>query len=374
MRQVRQVHHGLHLRRRIQEVRKRCDGKREGQDQRPGNRSRRRTRRSSRSVRAQRARRDPHPLQLPGARAVRLLLPVRRRGQGAAEPRSRLRHAGGARHGGDDPQRPDRRVPSDGARAAPLEPLRRLRLPLHRGMPRARGHPGVHRPLRDGDVPGGDRPHPRGEPAPGRLRARLRPQVRGGLPQGRHRRAGRDQLGQAVPLRPAGGLRRRARLRPAHGQEGGDRGGRARRAHRRVVPRAPGAQAGHLRGHVAPGRDAQLRHPRVPPPRRRRRPGGRLHLPGRRGDPVQHPRREGRAARRPDEEARRRLSGPRRLGRQPDAASRRVRDPGRGPGGGIPPRAAGASRRRSRGPSSSWAAATPRWTSPAPRGGSARTR
>ena len=225
-----------------------------------------------------------------------------------------------AGHGGDDAATTaSSSLAQDRARAPPLEPLRRLRLALHGGLPGGRRRPGLHRAVRDGRVPEGGRPHPRDEPAAGGLRPRLRAQVRGRLPPRGRRRAGRHQRDQALRHRPARRLRRGARARAADGQ---DQSGSSAPGPAGLTAPGSSARSGYdpviYEAMARTGRHAPLRHPRVPAARRRARPRGRVHLPRGRRDQVRHAGRQGRHPRRAHEEARRRV--PRR--RAPGPASR----------------------------------------------------
>ena len=189
----------------------------------------------------ERHRPDPDALPQRGAGALRLLLPLRRRDEGAGQSRARLRDTRGGWDGGRDAQRADRGVAQDRARTAAQQSLRRLHIPLHGGMSRQRRRAGIHRALGDGAVPQGGRSDPRGEPPARHMRPCMRAEVRGRLQARGRGQSRRDKRDQAVRDGRPGYLRRRARVRKADGQDGRHRRGWPRRAHRRLVPRAQGA-------------------------------------------------------------------------------------------------------------------------------------
>jgi hypothetical protein len=205
MRQVRQVHHGLHLRRRIQEVRERIDGQREAYDQRAGGRS---PPDATILETVQKHGLDEIPTLCHSPElepyASCFLCVVEVKGRPNLVPACATRVAPGM----EVTTRNERIVES---RKTALE----LLLSNHYAdcvSPCLEGCPGHV------DIQGYIALSAMGlykeavdlvreaNPLPAICGRCLRPQVRGGLPQDRHRPAGRDQLDQAVRLRPAGRL------------------------------------------------------------------------------------------------------------------------------------------------------------------------
>ncbi len=218
----------------------------------------------------------PDPVPRARASAVRLLLPLRGRGQGCARAPALLHDPGPGRHGGRDPQRPDHARPEDRACAAPFRSLRRLRLSRPAGLPGRRRRPGIPGPCEARPLPGGPAADPGAQPPARRLRKGVRAEVRGGMPPQPGGRVRRDQPGEAFRVRAR---ERPPGAAPSHGEAGCRRGGRTGGPDLRVLP-VPAGPLGHdPRGDAPPGRDAPVRDSRVPSS-----PGGARR--GHRCDPV----------------------------------------------------------------------------------------
>ena len=166
---------------------------------------------------------DPHAVQRPAPRALRLVLGLPREGgegEGASSPPAAR---GSPRAWSITTGSPDvARCPEDGPRAAALQPLRRLQGALHPHLPVEHRHPGLPRPGREREVPGGGRADPPGQPHAVGHRPGLPAPLRDSLPAKPRRRAAGHQQPQALRRRrrsAGSGRLRCAQLPPRIGKK-----------------------------------------------------------------------------------------------------------------------------------------------------------